>query len=333
MYGRVSTLVGKLKLAAHQGLSQHPEDGLMDGEALCDHAKSIAQLCKDDHLNIARFGELGALPRLVTLLGAGHGPKIERALLSALRELGWDEENRLEIAELKMGPIVRQLEKLLGALHGGGQSPVGVDVAEIAAVVTRICDECTDDDNRTALNTCGGLEALVELMLSDLGGEAHIALNALMNELARSDVDLKERIMQLLFDARARAAEADAASASQAGQNSRSIQSGPLQGSAVEGSTVVNSGATVASGSGGGSVTKLSHDVHENAQRQHEAAEANVVTADLAAWLQERDLMHRAHVIADSLKVSGERTEDWVATLDSMVSCQTVEPRDIRRCC
>ena len=88
---RVSTLVGKLRLAEEQGLSQHPDDGLMDAETLCDHAKSITQQCKDDHSNVARFGELGALPRLVGLLGKGHGPTVDRALTSALRELGWDE--------------------------------------------------------------------------------------------------------------------------------------------------------------------------------------------------------------------------------------------------
>lgn len=205
--------MGKLKLAEEQGLSQHPDDGLMDAEALCDHAKSITQLCKDDHSNVARFGELGALPRLIALLRSGHGPTIERALSSALRELGWDEDNRLEIAELKMAPMVRQLQELVSKLHGGEHSVAGLDVAEIAAVVAAICDECTDDDNnRNALSACGGLEPLVELTLSDVGGAARTALNTAMKELARNS-DVKERIMQLLLDARSRAAEPDAASA------------------------------------------------------------------------------------------------------------------------
>ena len=80
-----------------------------------DHAKSIAQLCRDDHSNVARFGEMGALPRLVGLLGR-RGPTVDRAISAALRELGWDEENRSEIAELKVQPLVETLLDLVYVL-------------------------------------------------------------------------------------------------------------------------------------------------------------------------------------------------------------------------
>jgi hypothetical protein len=92
-----------------------------------------------------------------------------------------------------------------------------VDDGEVASIVTRICQECTDDDNnRIAMNVCGGLQLLVELTLSDVGGAARSALNAVMKELAKN-ADLKERIMQLLLDARASAAEAEATTSSYPG--------------------------------------------------------------------------------------------------------------------
>ena len=231
---RVSTLVGKLKLAEEQGLSQYPDDGKMDAETLCDHAKSITQLCRDDHSNVARFGELGALPRLVGLLGRGHGPTVERSITSALRELGWDEENRLEIAELKMAPMVRQLEGLVSGDRGGAY----LDEEEIAGVVNRVCAVCAEDDNnRIALNVCGGLQPLVELTLSDAAGPARSALNAVMKELAKNG-ELKERIMQLLLDARSRAAVVDTETSSGGGgggyESAGSSDFGrPLSGSSV----------------------------------------------------------------------------------------------------
>ena len=55
-------------------------------------------------------------------------------------------------------------------------------------------------------------------------------------------------------------------------------------------------------------------------RQQQEEAEASLVTVELAAWLQKRNLMHRAHVIAASLEASGARTEEWTDTLDSLVS-------------
>ena len=55
-------------------------------------------------------------------------------------------------------------------------------------------------------------------------------------------------------------------------------------------------------------------------RQQQEEAEASMVTAELAAWLQKRDLMHRAHVIAASLEASGARKEEWVSQLDDLVS-------------
>ena len=63
-------------------------------------------------------------------------------------------------------------------------------------------------------------------------------------------------------------------------------------------------------------------------RQQQEEAEASIVTAELAAWLQKRNLMHRAHVIAASLEASGARMGEWVDTLDSLVSYCSVLPRD-----
>ena len=99
---RVTTLVTKLA----------EDEAAQDPTAIVDHAKSIAQLCRDDHSNVARFGEMGALPRLVGLLGR-RGPTVDRAISAALRELGWDEENRSEIAELKVQPLVETLLDLV----------------------------------------------------------------------------------------------------------------------------------------------------------------------------------------------------------------------------
>jgi hypothetical protein len=64
---------------------------------------------------------------------------------------------------------------------------------------------------------------------------------------------------------------------------------------------------------------KSSHD--EVVQRQQEDdAEASMVTPELSAWLQKRNLMHRAHVIAVSLEASGARKQEWVEMLDSLES-------------
>ena len=66
-----------------------------------------------------------------------------------------------------MAPMVRRLEELVAQLDGGRQSAAALDAAAIGAVVARICDECTDDDNnRIALSACGGLQPLVSLSLS-----------------------------------------------------------------------------------------------------------------------------------------------------------------------
>lgn len=201
-----------------------------------------------------------------------------------------------------MAPMVRRLEELVAQLDGGRQSAASLDAAAIGAVVARICDECTDDDNnRIALSACGGLQPLVslslsvsvagslarspsslwlvrtlsfflfnlalsdcvsagaqvELTLSDVGGAARTALNTAMKELARNS-DLKERIMQLLLDARTRAAQADEARGAEAaappppqpvapnryidsssafadgGVRSASIDRGPLQGLTID---------------------------------------------------------------------------------------------------
>ena len=63
-------------------------------------------------------------------------------------------------------------------------------------------------------------------------------------------------------------------------------------------------------------------------RQQQEDAEVSIVTAELAAWLRKRDLLHRAHVIAASLEASGALAEEWVETLDSLVSSHAVLPHD-----
>ncbi len=63
-------------------------------------------------------------------------------------------------------------------------------------------------------------------------------------------------------------------------------------------------------------------------RQQQEDAEASIVTAELAAWLRKRDLLHRAHVIAASLEASGAQAEEWIEMLDGLVSSHGVPPHN-----
>ena len=55
---------------------------------------------------------------------------------------------------------------------------IHIQLTDICVPFLQVCAE--DNNNRIALNVCGGLQPLVDLTLTDAGGVARSALNAVM---------------------------------------------------------------------------------------------------------------------------------------------------------